>query len=1282
MAAPAGTGNDRAYSRPATRDDFEIAIICALTREMDAVELLVDEFWTDGHDQTQYGRAPSDSNSYELARIGKFNVVLVVLPSMGKVDAAAAAHGVATSYPNISLVLVVGVCGGMPFANVGGEREEIVLGDVVISSTLNQYDFGRQLPDRFLSKSGVEDTFGRPNRDLRGLLKSLEKMRTRNEFQRQAADNLVKLQERSGQLSRYTYPGTDKDRLFEASYEHKHHRPASVCLPCAQGLICESSWEISCDDIGCDARYLVQRKRCGQPDQPMVFIGRVGSADAVVRSAKHRDTYAEKGIIALEMEGAGVWDVLPCLVIKGVCDYADSHKNKGWQGYAAATAASVAKAFLNRYQGTGKISRNASEHQTIPTPAPFLNAPFQLDDDFVERDEIMSWLQTEIKDTGSRAALVGFGGVGKSRLVIRYARNTQRTSPQTYVLWVYAGTQALFIGSFREIAQELSLDGWDNVKVDVLRLVLDWLRSGNRQWLMILDNADDINVFDPKPDERKDSDSGAASSTALKPLDFLRRCQNGNILITSRSEKVARRLGVGLHFRRVEPMIKGQARQLLRHKLATVEDESGEENLVDALDCIPLAITQAAAYINHLASTGRTSVRVYLEQFRQSENNQAVLLNHLPEDEASGPVFTTWIITYEHIRKERPSASDLLSLLSFFYHRGIPEWVLERYYKNFETYHPHAKLPQDCLDPLAEDVAMLCSYSLVTVVPMIDNRDNQQPNSRSLQMHALVHTCTRHWVRSKDSNGKWLGTFIHLLDAEHLELEKYDFEDWTSYRDLSPHVDSLVESNGLDSLEEIHTVRLVRLLEDSAAYSDEVGTLERSERLLMKALKLAETKLCKAHEAIACVIGRIHLLNQFEHNETLRGTVALIEVIIRVLGHMRSYPEEEALYRAFLERRMRLPDEVWWGPHCFYTEEKIVHELCDVLMDQRKFQEAEALLRRLHSEYNPGAVDPEETAEKGDYLFTFGQVLFYQNKFDQAEKIFREGSERIHALNKLDFAEPSGVGMGYYRWIGYTLASQGKHGEASDCFRQILEWSKQLQLLEHPDTLHIYENLVESLMPLENYGEAEDILKQCINLMQRKFKHQPGKRCHFLRQLLEVMKAQGKDEDEEYYDYQDQLAELEGWDTSDSDEDDSSEEPNGGSELSPDGSQAGSEGGHSLEHYATKRKIAHSVRPNIGRSASEESDSLDDVSTASRAIEKLHVGGRLERRENASRHGLRKLASLGLGKRWNLHAERASEDLMRLSRLLKEVEKKAGEESDKERNDVRGDDDEVDEEVE
>ena len=53
------------------------------------------------------------------------------------------------------------------------------------------------------------------------------------------------------------------------------------------------------------------------------------------------------GVLCVEMEAAGLMDDFPCLVIRGICDYADSHKNKRWQPYAAATAAAYAKELLS-----------------------------------------------------------------------------------------------------------------------------------------------------------------------------------------------------------------------------------------------------------------------------------------------------------------------------------------------------------------------------------------------------------------------------------------------------------------------------------------------------------------------------------------------------------------------------------------------------------------------------------------------------------------------------------------------------------------------------------------------------------------------------------------------------------------------------------------------------------------------------------------------------------------------------------------------------------------------
>jgi len=89
---------------------------------------------------------------------------------------------------------------------------------------------------------------------------------------------------------------------------------------------------------------------------PQVFMGRVACGNTVMKSGKHRDAVAkEHDVIAFEMEGAGAWKEVPCVVVKGTCDYADSHKNKEWQGFAAANAASVAAAILERYEVSGGI---------------------------------------------------------------------------------------------------------------------------------------------------------------------------------------------------------------------------------------------------------------------------------------------------------------------------------------------------------------------------------------------------------------------------------------------------------------------------------------------------------------------------------------------------------------------------------------------------------------------------------------------------------------------------------------------------------------------------------------------------------------------------------------------------------------------------------------------------------------------------------------------------------------------------------------------------------------
>lgn len=333
--------------RPRTRDDFQIAIICALTLEADAVEALFDE----PYDKfgSIYPKQSGDQNAYITGRIGPYNVVLCYLPGMGIGSAASAAANLRVSYEQVKLALLVGICGAVPFLP---NNDEVVLGDIIISDSVIQYDFGSQYHNGFRRKTDVKETLGRPSQEIRGFLAALRGRKTRSDLQEQTYKYLQTLQPPSE--TEWQYPGTEHDVLYEASYRHKHYRqnPDTKCTTCSNckssdDPICDEALKEDCKRTGCDASSIPRSRLSANSVQPRVHIGTIASANTVMKSGEHRDKLVEmENVIGFEMEGAGVWDNLPCIIVKGVCDYADSHKNKKWQDYAAATAASCAKAFL------------------------------------------------------------------------------------------------------------------------------------------------------------------------------------------------------------------------------------------------------------------------------------------------------------------------------------------------------------------------------------------------------------------------------------------------------------------------------------------------------------------------------------------------------------------------------------------------------------------------------------------------------------------------------------------------------------------------------------------------------------------------------------------------------------------------------------------------------------------------------------------------------------------------------------------------------------------------
>lgn len=352
-------------SRPTSRDEFRLAILCVLPLEYKAVSFLFDEFWDD-----DYRSADGDPNKYTTGRIGRFNVVLVLLPNVGKVSAASTSACLRSSFPGVILVFVTGICSAVPNP---GTDEELLLDDVVIGKNIAQYDLGRQYPDRFAMRDNVGDALGRPPKKLRNLLAIFETVIGRGRLERTIATYLQEIQKKSAggkhpSEAKYQYPGALQDKLFQASYRHKHYlSPHCICKEGHEGelsmSVCEESRQLSCKELGCDDEHLLWRERIEEKRQlenegrsseaqaPSIFVGSIGSGDTAINSGEHRDMIAEThDLLAFESEAAGVWDEFPCcIVVKAACDYADSHRNDIWQDFAAATAASATKALLERY---------------------------------------------------------------------------------------------------------------------------------------------------------------------------------------------------------------------------------------------------------------------------------------------------------------------------------------------------------------------------------------------------------------------------------------------------------------------------------------------------------------------------------------------------------------------------------------------------------------------------------------------------------------------------------------------------------------------------------------------------------------------------------------------------------------------------------------------------------------------------------------------------------------------------------------------------------------------
>jgi nucleoside phosphorylase len=334
---------------PNSRNEFEIAIICALPMERDTVEALMTRHYKDeGH---YYGKVKHDDNTYTLGELGSKPVVLVAPRDVGTTNTRQLSTSLRISFPNILYAFVVGIAGAAPFIYKGDKwaPSDIQLGDVVISTQVIEYDFGKTYDNGFRRKTDVESALPRAPADVANFVNVFSRGHSAAYRRILRKTNSDIAQHDGLQEETYKHPGPDRDNVFPLTYRHKHQDPTTctICSACTEWYheVCAEALEGDCEILGC------KPSRSNPLNDTKIHFGRYASGNFVMKSGHRRDILIkEDNVIGFEMEGAGAWEVFGTIVVKGVVDYADSHKNKIWREYPAARAALCAAAMIEEIE--------------------------------------------------------------------------------------------------------------------------------------------------------------------------------------------------------------------------------------------------------------------------------------------------------------------------------------------------------------------------------------------------------------------------------------------------------------------------------------------------------------------------------------------------------------------------------------------------------------------------------------------------------------------------------------------------------------------------------------------------------------------------------------------------------------------------------------------------------------------------------------------------------------------------------------------------------------------
>ena len=361
----------------------------------------------------------------------------------------------------------------------------------------------------------------------------------------------------------------------------------------------------------------------------------------------------------------------------------------------------------------------------------------------------------------------------KSQIAVDFAYWISEQDPATSVFWVHAGNYERFREGFQMIAETCSIPERKSSKANILKVVHDWLKNNiHGRWLLIVDNADDEELFFPPA-----SPDSSSSGRKTPPLsEFLPECLHGSLLFTTRDQITAGRLTREDNLLKVDKMSEDDAQKLLSKKFKTSYDPAQISQLAQSLEYLPLALIQAASYIQR---PGMSIVK-YIELLK---SDTVALLDKPPlaaESASDIPkaLASTWLITFKYLRTNFHTAWRMFALISFLDSQAIPKSILRATGKDGVE--------------LEEALGHLLSFSLINERKEDAPMGLQNPSQRAsgfeecFDMHPLVRLVTQEWLKSQRRAKAFENEMFWLL-ARAYPIDKPD-PSWSTYDLYEPHV--------------------------------------------------------------------------------------------------------------------------------------------------------------------------------------------------------------------------------------------------------------------------------------------------------------------------------------------------------------------------------------------------------------------------------------------------------------------------------------------------------------